>query len=384
MLQDELFGRQMNHVFVRFHAIAGSQSSDWLSLVSTVRDDELVHNAFKALIFGLDSTTTASARRHRCAAILPAIRQRLASPDATRCLNMIHLVFLLSYQELLVWNNPKAWMMHIWGMSTIVQTLGPHAFKSVLELRTFRLIRLFNVSTLQHELHFPILTRNQVPLNLFLRRRSFLEGPEWLYVPWSDGSYKDLQDHTVDALVLVPGLLAESDRIRFEGATTKPLHAGVSRIVDALKIWRKQRLAQYCVLSPGKPVNVENIVQELSDGTLKDAPTAQAVVLYLATWLLLTRLEPIYTVPLPWSIEYLTESILDICEEYSYRQSATGVLPWTFAIRVALFTNLQDGDATRARGRILCVRMESRYSVRMLSDIIASLPGTDVALKFDE
>ena len=42
MLQDELFGRQMNHVLVRFHAIAGTQSSDWLNLVSTVRDDDLV------------------------------------------------------------------------------------------------------------------------------------------------------------------------------------------------------------------------------------------------------------------------------------------------------------------------------------------------------
>jgi hypothetical protein len=155
MLQDELFGRQMNHVLVRFHAIAGTQSSDWLSLVSTVRDDRLVHNAFRALISGLDSTTTASVRRHRCAEILPAIRQRLSSSDATRSLNMLHLVFLLSYQELLVWNNPKAWMMHIWGLSTIVQSLGPHTFKSTLELRTYRLIRLFNVNTLQSGLLGP-------------------------------------------------------------------------------------------------------------------------------------------------------------------------------------------------------------------------------------
>jgi hypothetical protein len=229
-----------------------------------------------------------------------------------------------------------------------------------------------------------LLTQDQVPLNVFLRRRSFLEGPEWLYVPWSDGCAKDLQDHTLDIMVFLPGVLGEMDRIRIEGATTKRLHAGVSRIVDALNIWRRQRLAQYCVLSPGKPVNVENVVQELSDGTLADASIAQAVVLYLSTWLLLTRLEPIYTVSLPWSIEYLTESILDVCEEYSYRQSATGVLPWTFALRVALFTNLQDGDANRARGRNLCLRVESRYSVRLLSDIIASLPGQDEVLKFDE
>lgn len=231
---------------------------------------------------------------------------------------------------------------------------------------------------------FKILTQHQVPLNLFLRRRSFLEGAEWLHVPWSDGGFKDLQDHTLDILVFIPGLLGETDRIRVEGASPKRLHAGVSRVVDALNICRHQRLSQHCALSPGKPVNLENVVQELSDGTLSNASIAQAVVLYLATWLLLTRLEPIYTVPLPWSIEYLTESILDICEEYSYRQSSSGVLPWTFAIRVALFTNFQDGDATRARGRDLCVRVESRYSVRLLSDIIASLPGTDEKLKFDE
>lgn len=149
MLQDELFGRQMDHVLVRFHAIAGSQNLEWLNLVATVRDDELVHSAFKALICGLDSTTTLATRRHRCAEILPAIRQRVASPGAMRSLNMIHLVFVLSYQELLVWNNPKAWLMHIWGLSTIVQTLGPHAFRGILELRTLKQIRLFNVSDVQ-------------------------------------------------------------------------------------------------------------------------------------------------------------------------------------------------------------------------------------------
>lgn len=149
MLQDELFGRQMDHVLVRFNAIAGSQNLEWLNMVATIRDDELVHSAFKALICGLDSTTTPSARRHRCAEILPAIRQRLTSPGATRSLNMIHLIFLLSYQELLVWNNPKAWLMHIWGLSTIVQTLGSHAFRGILELRTLKQIRLFNVSDVQ-------------------------------------------------------------------------------------------------------------------------------------------------------------------------------------------------------------------------------------------
>jgi hypothetical protein len=221
-------------------------------------------------------------------------------------------------------------------------------------------------------------------LNVFLRRRSFLEGPEWLHVPWSDGGIKDLQEHVVDILVFIPGLLGETDRIRVEGASTKRLHSGVSRVVDSLNIWRHQRLSQHCVSSPGKPVTLENVVRGLSDGNLADASIAQAVVLYLAAWLFLTRLEPVYTVPLPWSVEDVTASILDIFEEYADRQSSSGVLPWTLALRVALFTNLQDGDAIRARGRNLCVRIESRCSVRLLSDIIASLPGQDEVLKFDE
>jgi hypothetical protein len=136
----------MDHVLVRFHAIAGPQNLEWLRLVSVIRDDKLVHDTFKALICGLDSTTATASRRRKCVEIMPAIRKRLSTLHGTRCLNMVHLVFLLSYQELLVWNNPKAWMMHICGLSTIVQILGPDAFKGVLELKTLRQVRLFNVS----------------------------------------------------------------------------------------------------------------------------------------------------------------------------------------------------------------------------------------------
>ena len=146
MLEDESFGLQMDHVLVRFHAIAGQIGLDWLQSVADVRDDQLVHATFKALICGLDSTTTAPARQRRCAEILPAIRKRISSPDAVHMKNMVHLIFLLSYQELLVWNNAKAWMMHISGLSAVVQTLGPQAFTTPSDLRTFQQIRLFTVS----------------------------------------------------------------------------------------------------------------------------------------------------------------------------------------------------------------------------------------------
>lgn len=385
MLQDELFGRQMDHVLVRFHAIAGSQNLEWLKLVSIIRDDKLVHDTFKALICGLDSTTTTSTRRRKCVEILPAIRKRLSSLYGTRCVNMVHLVFLLSYQELLVWNNPKAWMMHIWGLSTIVQTLGPDVFRGVLELRTLRQFRLFNVSEHANLRWSPVANIQQVALNLFLRRRSFFEAAQWLHVPWSGGVAKDLLDHAVDTIACVPGSLAECDRIRNEGATTKCLHEEVTRMTNALNVWRFERLARHICSISGKPANIELIVQKLSTGTLVDAHIGQAVVLHLSNWLLLSRLEPIYTASLPWSRQYLIESILSISEEFSYRQRGMGVLPWTFAIRVALFTPLQDDETLKPRGRDLCMRIESRYSVRMLSDIIASLPGAnDKILKFDD
>ena len=144
--ESELFGSQMEHVLVRFYAIAGQRGLDWLRSVASIRDDKLVHIAFKALICGLDSTTTNLVRRRRCAEILPAIRERLASSNAVQSQNMIHLIFLLSYQELLVWNNAKAWMMHISGLSAIVEKLGPHAFKGDLERKTLQQTRLFLVS----------------------------------------------------------------------------------------------------------------------------------------------------------------------------------------------------------------------------------------------
>jgi len=146
ILEDEHFGSRMEHVLVRFYAIAGQRGLDWLRSVASIRDDELVHITFKALICGLDTTNTDPARRRRCAEILPAIRKRIASANAVQSQNMIHLVVLLSYQELLVWNNAKAWMMHISGLSAIVQNLGPQAFKGVTERKTLHQTRLFLVS----------------------------------------------------------------------------------------------------------------------------------------------------------------------------------------------------------------------------------------------
>jgi hypothetical protein len=224
---------------------------------------------------------------------------------------------------------------------------------------------------------------DQIPLDVFLRHSSFLEQPKWQKVPWSDGSTKDILDHVLDTLAFIPGLLGLSDRVRIEPGMTRDLDDGVKRIADALNIWRL-KFREYMPPHLPDPEDFENLVERLSDGTLVDSIVAQAVVLYFSTWLFLTRIDTIYIALLPWSVDYIVRSMLSICEEYSYHQDGMGVLPWTTAIRVALFTNLGNDEKMKSWGRDLCVRLDSRYSVRLLSDIIASLPGTDEVLKFDD
>jgi hypothetical protein len=221
-------------------------------------------------------------------------------------------------------------------------------------------------------------------LNIFLRRTSFLETPKWQKVPWSDGSTKDLLDHSLDTLAFIPGLLGLSDRVRIEPSMMQDLDDGVTRVVHALNVWRLKFLPQYMSPLLSEPADLEDLIERLSNGVLVDSIVAQAVVLHLSTWLFLTRLDLAYASMLPWSVNYAVRSILSICEEYSYHQHGMGVLPWTTAIRVALFTNLGDDEKMKSWGRDLCVRLETRYSVRLLSDIIASLPGTDEVLTFDD
>jgi hypothetical protein len=203
-------------------------------------------------------------------------------------------------------------------------------------------------------------------------------------VLWSNGAAKDLLDHVLDTLAFIPGLLGQSDRVRAGSDTMQDMDHGVLSVVGFLNSWRFDRLPQDIAVHHSGSTDLGDVVEILGNGSLVDSIVAQSVVLHLSTWLFLTRLDPSYTALLPWSIDYTVRSILSICEEYSYRQQGMGVLPWTTAIRVALFTNLRDDEEMKAWGCDLCVRLETRFSVRMLSEIIASLPGPDEMLKFDD
>lgn len=205
-------------------------------------------------------------------------------------------------------------------------------------------------------------------------------------MPWSHGVSKDLLDYVLDTLTFVPGLLGLSDQVRVDPGLTKKLDRGVAGVAHALKQWQGDRLSQHMSSLGVDIFDFETIVKRLSDGTLVDTVLAQSVVLHFSTWLFLPRIDPIYVAILPWSTHYIIRSILEICEEYSYHQQGMGILPWTTAIRVALFTSVGNDGTMQDWGRDLCVRLERRYSVRLLSDIIASLPGAgrEEKLRFDD
>jgi hypothetical protein len=162
------------------------------------------------------------------------------------------------------------------------------------------------------------------------------------------------------------------------------LDDSITRIVGALNVWRLELLPQHMSPLLSDSADLETSVQRLSNRTLVDPIAARAVVLHLSTWLLLACLDIVCMTTFPWSVAYMVRSILSICKEYSYYQEGMGVIPWTTAIRIVHATRLDDHEELRSWCRDLCVRLETRYNVRLLSDIIAALPGPDEVLTFDE
>lgn len=201
-----------------------------------------------------------------------------------------------------------------------------------------------------------------------------------MHHPWSEDGEKDLVDQAVDILVYVPGLIEKADIVMAGDESPTVLQSEAARLVSELWAWRTRYLNPYCRSQYGKVLKFDALARSIADGALVDALLARAVVLHLTTWLLLLRFRP--GEQLLWPVDDLVDIVLSICDEYAYRQEGAGMLPWTFSIRVALFTATD--DASMPRGRELCHWLESRHSVRMLSDIIESLPGRDTKMQIHD
>lgn len=218
----------------------------------------------------------------------------------------------------------------------------------------------------------------QVALDSFLRRRSFLEDAGWHSLPWKRTQGKDLVDHALDVIICVPGLLEKADKARAGEETYVDLQSDVARLVDSLHTWKVQHLDTYCLNHIGTPFDLDSLDRSIIDGSLADVALARAIVLHLSTWLFLTRLGQ--SDLLPWPVEDVVSYVLDVCEIYSYSRDGSGIMAWTFSLRVALFTRFDENSLCRARG--LSARFKDRYSVDLLSDIIDSLPGHNGKLQF--
>ncbi|KAM0716676.1 hypothetical protein Q7P37_008121 [Cladosporium fusiforme] len=360
---DELFGRQLHFVLPRFKAIAGAEGLDWLTRVSKRKDNVLLQGALKALISGLDTTSKITTTRRRCTEVLPSARLWLSDPASRKSHDTVLLLFLLSFHELLVWSNAKAWMMHVWGLSEIMRAQGPRNFTAPFALKTFCWFRHFAVA-----------------LDILLRRRSYLEDADWMFEPWAEQGEKNMVDHAVDILVCVPGLIEKADLVLAGRESPMTLHTKASDLITGLHAWKSLHLDSYVLSNYSDITDFDELVGLIVDGKLVDAFLARAIVLHLSTWLLLTRFK--MEAYLPWRAEEIVDNVLDICEEYSYHQAGAGIMPWTFAIRVALFTDLPRPPLSR--GHELCTRLERHYSLNMMSDIIASLPGLNTKMRFDD
>ena len=80
--------------------------------------------------------------------ILARFQDRLSNHQGFDLMNTLAVTIVLSYHELVVCNNPKAWVMHLNGMGRIIQMLGPVAFTSRPALHAFKWYRRFGVSVL--------------------------------------------------------------------------------------------------------------------------------------------------------------------------------------------------------------------------------------------
>ena len=61
-------------------------------------------------------------------------------------LNTLSRTALLSLQELLVFDDPPKFMVHVHGMGQLIQLRGPHKFMYGIDHQTFKWFRTFGVS----------------------------------------------------------------------------------------------------------------------------------------------------------------------------------------------------------------------------------------------
>lgn len=141
-------------------------------------------------------------------------------------------------------NRSVGWVSHAAGAARLIQLRGPHEHTSRQSHHVFLGARL------------PILYSA-----ILRRKKTFLEDPEWLEVPWRAMPCKTYHDRLVDLAVSLPGILEEFDKLRSAASseTHKALRSLLEsciKLKDALVSWEhnKKQIA--------RPVLIVHKVQE--------------------------------------------------------------------------------------------------------------------------
>ncbi|KAF2158523.1 hypothetical protein M409DRAFT_30960 [Zasmidium cellare ATCC 36951] len=232
---------------------------------------------------------------------------------------------------------------------------GPRAFATGAAFAVFRWYRLQGAG-----------------LCVELRRPCFVALKSWMTVPWSTGlKSKSLLDRSVDLLVRIPGLLKGYDDSLCGKLSPEGLDQIVYNLVDDMHEWLRKHLSTSPLYATcfesDQPVDIQAVACAISTGKCSDAEFAQAVALYLSTWLLITRLGDRYTHMLPQPVAILAEHTLAICKAYLCRQEETGLVPWIFATRIAL---LMPTTAMVSNKVELCREIDRRYSCELMATSI--------------
>lgn len=216
-----------------------------------------------------------------------------------------------------------------------------------------------------------------------LRRPCFLASQSWMTVPWSeDRNSKSLLDHAVDLMLRIPGLLKKHDDCLCGKFSRERLDLMVRSLTEDMHDWLRKHLSKspHCTawFESQQVIDLEAVVRGILAKHCSDAEFAQAVAVYMSTWLLLTRLGEGYIRLLPHPPATLAQHTLAICAEYLNRQDGSGLMPWILSTRIALSMPVPTMELERAE---LPSRIDQRHSCDLLTLAIRFTPN-EIPLSF--
>ncbi|KAL8892234.1 MAG: hypothetical protein Q9215_000868 [Flavoplaca cf. flavocitrina] len=117
----------------------------------------------------------------------------LRNPQAVWSTSVLRSAIILTMYELIVATSSHGWIHHAGAISRLLEVRGPYRHQSFEERLLLEAARPL------------IIARAAVEA-----KRSFLERPDWLQIPWAlDPDEKSLRDKLVDLSCLVPGLIED-------------------------------------------------------------------------------------------------------------------------------------------------------------------------------